>query len=398
MKTQNYFCFIFALTLALTSCSIQAQITLNQNIGETTGECSPSNEPGISYGRAFVLEDFGITENDQLILDSVEIAFRQWYGQNALGMIRINVYEIDGDFPKSFDPAKLIGSSQDVTLTEMPSPFTKPTPLQKLQINFDAPVIIPSLIKKVFIEVTPLVSEGHFLQAAFTKGETDSAYFKDYATSEYTMAVSQREISPNYYLKAFGTLNRISDYRINYISACSDLSASFDLTDSQQIATVAWDFGDPDSAEDNNSTDLNPDHEFSSGGTYTITAKITTKAWREVKVTTTLSVTDSITVYPVDDLFAFETTTDTGTSYAFDTSLVESTILGGQSGLVVSYFDEKGNPLPSHMSNLDVGTETITARVARPKDPGCYKEVAFNLIVQSPSLALSSQEPVGLKR
>lgn len=397
MKPHNYTRFVFALTLVLTFSSIQAQITLTQNTGKTTGASLSSCENGISYGRAFVLQDFGVTENDQLILDSVEIAFRQWYGQDTFGMLRVNVYEIDGDFPNSFDPTKLIGSSQDVALTEISTPFTKPTPIQMLRISFDAPIVIPSIIEKVFIEVTSLAPEGHFLYAAFTEGETDPAYFKDCNTLEYNTATSYHEISPNYYLKAFGTLNRISDYRINYISACSDLSASFDLTDSHQITTVAWDFGDPAAEANNNSTDLYPNHEFSAEGTYTITAKITTKAWRELRVTTTLNVADNITVYPVDDLFAFETTSDTGTSYAFDTSLVESAILGGQSGLAISYFDREGNPLPNRMSNLDIGKKTITARVANPKDPGCYKEVAFNLIVQSPSLALSSQKPVGLR-
>ncbi|WP_425235056.1 hypothetical protein [Ulvibacterium sp.] len=398
MKPHNYTRFVFALILVLAFSSIHAQITLTQNIGKTTGASSSSCENGISYGRAFVLQDFGVTENDQFILDSVEIAFRQWYGQDTFGMLRINVYEIDEDFPNSFDATKLIGSSQDVSLSEIPTPFTKPTPIQTLRINFDAPIVIPSVIERVFVEVASPVREGHFLYAASTKGETDPAYFKDCNTLEYTTATSHHGISSSYYLKAFGTPNRISDYRINYISACSDLSASFDLTDSHQIATVVWDFGDPAAEANNSSTDLYPNHEFSAGGTYTITAKITTKAWREVSITTTLSVADSIAVYPVDDLFAFETTSDTGTSYTFDTSLVESTILGGQNGLVISYFDEKGNPLPSRMSNLDIGKETITARVARPKDPSCYKEVAFNLIVQSPSLALSSQETVGLRR
>ncbi|WP_422082887.1 PKD domain-containing protein [Ulvibacterium sp.] len=356
MKPHNYTRIVFALTLVLAFSSIHAQITLTQNIGRTTGESSSSCENGISYGRAFVLQDFGVTENDQLILDSVEIAFRQWYGQDTFGMLRVNVYEIDGNFPNSFDPTKLIGSSQDVALTGMPAPFTKPTPIQTLRINFDAPLVIPSVIENVFIEVTSLAPEGHFLYAAFTEGETEPAYFKDCHTSEYMTAAdrlasvhptSHREVSPNYYLKAFGTLNSVSDYRINYISACSDLSTSFDLTDSRQIATVTWDFGDPDSEAKNNSTDLNPNHEFSSGGTYTITARITTKAWRELRLTTTLNVTENITVYPMDDVLAFETTSGTGTSYTFDTSLVESTILGGQSGLMVSYFDGEGNPLHS---------------------------------------------------
>lgn len=401
MKPYNYTRFVFALALVLTFSSIYAQITLTQNIGKTIGASSSPCGNGISYGRAFVLQDFGVTENDQFILDSVEIAIRQWYGENTLGMLRINVYEIDGDFPNSFDSTKLIGSSQDVSLTEIPTPFTKPTPIQTLRINFDVPIVIPSVIERVFIEVKSPIQEGHFLYAASTEGETDPSYFKDCDTLEYNTATSHHETSSSYYLKAFGTPNRISDYRINYISACSDLSASFDLTDTRQIATVAWDFGDPASAANNSSDDFSPNHEFSSEGTYTITAKITTKAWRELQVTTTLRVAHRISVYPVDDVIALETIPGNNNSYAFDTSHVESTILGGQSGLVVSYFDEKGNPLPSPLpssiSNFDTGKETIIARVADPKDPGCYKEIAFNLIAQPTSLAFSSQTPVGLR-
>jgi|GEM_PF-5571795 len=395
MKTQNRFLFTLTLTLTLTFWATYAQITLNQNIGESTGESLSSFTNGRTYGRAFVLQDFGITENDQFILDSVELAFRQWYGQDTSGTLRVNVYEIDRNFPNSFDPTQLIGSSQDIVLTEIPTPFTKPTPLQTLRINFDSPVVIPSVIEKVFVEVSSTVPETHFLYAAFTEGETDSAYHKDSGSSEYTKAISHDKAPPSYHIKAFGKLHRISDYRINYISACSDLSASFDLSDNQQIATVNWDFGDPASAANNSSTDLNPHHEFSSGGTYTVTAQITTKAWRKLSISTTLNVAENIVVYPMDDVLAFETISETGASYGFDSSLVESVILGGQNGWVVSYFDEQGNALSGPMRNFDVGRETITARVAHPKNPGCYKEMTFNLIIPPPSLALSSLDSEG---
>ncbi len=50
---------------------------------------------------------------------------------------------------------------------------------------------------------------------------------------------------------------------------CSNAGINF--TNQSAACSVLWDFGDPISAQQNNSTDLNPSHVFSVGGVYTVT-------------------------------------------------------------------------------------------------------------------------------
>ena len=73
--------------------------------------------------------------------------------------------------------------------------------------------------------------------------------------------------------------------------------------------------------------------------------------------------------------------------YAFNTSILQSVILNGQTNVVVSYFDGAGNPLLSPLPNpYPVNlTETITVRVVNsssqaPNGP-CYEEETIQFIV-----------------
>lgn len=78
----------------------------------------------------------------------------------------------------------------------------------------------------------------------------------------------------------------------------------------------------------------------------------------------------------------------------FDTSAFESEILAGQTGLVVSYFDENDAPLPSPLPNpFASGTRTIRAEVVNPLNANCVAEVAIPLIVlENPSINLKENE------
>lgn len=58
--------------------------------------------------------------------------------------------------------------------------------------------------------------------------------------------------------------------------------------------------------------------------------------------------------------------------YAFDTTGFDTTILGGQTGMIVKYYDENGALLPSPLPNPFVtGTQKITATVENPINPDC---------------------------
>jgi len=75
--------------------------------------------------------------------------------------------------------------------------------------------------------------------------------------------------------------------------------------------------------------------------------------------------------------------------YSFDTSEVETTVLGGQVGMLVSYTDHLGNSLPSPLPNPFItGNEQITIKVTDPSTHNdCYNETILNLVVDQRSVA-----------
>ncbi|APG66215.1 hypothetical protein LPB136_12895 [Tenacibaculum todarodis] len=74
---------------------------------------------------------------------------------------------------------------------------------------------------------------------------------------------------------------------------------------------------------------------------------------------------------------------DTDGIIAFDTSNIESTILGTQTGMVVKYFDENGTALPSPLPNpFTTASQTITVRIENPIYAVCYEETTVAFIVR----------------
>ncbi|MDC9724085.1 MAG: T9SS type B sorting domain-containing protein, partial [Urechidicola sp.] len=105
---------------------------------------------------------------------------------------------------------------------------------------------------------------------------------------------------------------------------------------------------------------------------------------------------------------------DIDNQFPFDTSLIESTVLGSQTGMIVTYTDSNGTVLPSPLPNpFLTGNETITVRVENPLNIICYDETTFDFIVnerpqfeldeedvicinESPSLTASTYNPLGV--
>lgn len=88
----------------------------------------------------------------------------------------------------------------------------------------------------------------------------------------------------------------------------------------------------------------------------------------------------------LNDLTSCDDNND-GVSEYFDTSTIETTVLGNQTGMIVSYFDSNGNPLPSPLPNPYTNTipyeETITVRVALENNPSCFSETLFKLVANN---------------
>ncbi|VXB36526.1 conserved exported hypothetical protein [Flavobacterium sp. 9AF] len=68
--------------------------------------------------------------------------------------------------------------------------------------------------------------------------------------------------------------------------------------------------------------------------------------------------------------------------YAFNTSSFESTILGNQTGMIVTYFDENGNPLSSPLPNPFISdSQNITVNVSNPLNTSCAASMIIQLQV-----------------
>ncbi len=68
--------------------------------------------------------------------------------------------------------------------------------------------------------------------------------------------------------------------------------------------------------------------------------------------------------------------------FPFNTSSIESTILNGQTGMIVSYIDENGNTLPSPLPNPFItSTQTITVRVENVLSNICFDTTTIDFVV-----------------
>jgi gliding motility-associated-like protein len=82
--------------------------------------------------------------------------------------------------------------------------------------------------------------------------------------------------------------------------------------------------------------------------------------------------------------------------FAFDTTTFQNTILGGQTGMVVKYFDGNNNPLPSPLPNPFVtATQNVRVEVINPKNTTCTANLTLPFIVNPvPKIALTGDELV----
>lgn len=116
-----------------------------------------------------------------------------------------------------------------------------------------------------------------------------------------------------------------------------------------------------------------------------------------VKNNSTLQCSDETTIpFTVDDLpetFAVPTAltttcddepnpADQDGKFPFDTSSFQATILGGQTGMTVKYFDPNGTLLPSPLPNPFLsGTQNITARVENLLNNNCSATTTIRFLV-----------------
>jgi gliding motility-associated-like protein len=82
--------------------------------------------------------------------------------------------------------------------------------------------------------------------------------------------------------------------------------------------------------------------------------------------------------------------------YAFDTSSFQNTMLGGQTGMIVKYFDANNNPLPSPLPNPFVtSSQDVKVEVINPTNTNCMASLIIPFVVNPiPNIMLTGDELV----
>jgi len=80
---------------------------------------------------------------------------------------------------------------------------------------------------------------------------------------------------------------------------------------------------------------------------------------------------------------------------AFDTSTIETTVLNGQTGMIVTYTDENGDLLPSPLPNPFItSSQNITLRVENPLNSICYDETTLEFLVYQTPIAFQIENDI----
>lgn len=151
------------------------------------------------------------------------------------------------------------------------------------------------------------------------------------------------------------------------------------------IESIVWDFGDPNSGDNNTSTALEPTHAFSSGGTFTITALITSNGAQQTATTqvTVLSAPDAVK----PTVNSLTQCSSTGNA-VFDLTELDAQILNGQDVaiFIIKYYANEAditleNPITASDS-FSTGGQTIFAKITNTTT-GCSTVVSFDLVVNT---------------
>ena len=146
--------------------------------------------------------------------------------------------------------------------------------------------------------------------------------------------------------------------------------------------SILWNFDDPTTTTNNTAAIYTPQHLFSSPGTYHITATVTCGSQSQT-LEKDMKINSQPGLNTVAPIYSCESISESGISNSFDTSNINSTILGNQTDLIIEYRDSNGNllpsPLPNPYTNRVKNEETISIKSFFNNNPYCFVETNLKL-------------------
>ena len=345
------------------------------------------------WARKFILEDFNIGENEELVINKGQVALSEVdWGAN----IQFNIYKIDENFPASFSESDLIGSSQVKNLPY----FTKNAEEARIiLVDFVTPVVVPADVEMILVEVHKGItySDGVAFVAG-TAEENDPSWFRGCGgdpsggyttTQQLTVDVGGYWTEAfNFYVTVNGYARSIFPFEITNFNNCINFSNDLSLSNQSEIDTVVWDFGDPSSGANNSSTTINNTHQFSSPGIYEIKATVSHTDGNVYEITKEIEIFEAPIINNAVVLQQCDNPDINGFS-SFNLIEANVKIINNPLPYTISYFETKiqaennDTPISNYQTyqNEIANSDIIWARVENAN--GCFNVSEVNLIIST---------------
>ena len=359
---------------------LNAQIELTHNVGNEVINTGMFSCPEPEYfARTFTLQDFGIALGSEFEITSGEFAIASSYGG---AMARFNIYEIDENFPDTFDENNLIGSSQIVNI---PYVYTYGDP-EIINVEFQSPVVVPSGVSRILVEVEKIDNPNevatfvaHF---AGTELDNDFSWYKgcggaavgnDYLT---TLDTAVPKPNARFYIKVTGT-----DSIINAQNECLGETVDFSLSSNETFDSALWDFGDGQTA-----IGLNVSHLYLNSGNYDVNVSATYNG-ETLSGFKTIEIYENPNVSTIVNLSQCDENSDGFT--IFNLTNVNSNISANYLSETITFYESQFNAeneieaivAPTEYPNETINSDIVWARVEN--ENGCFATSQVNLNVTS---------------
>ena len=373
------------------------EIMLSHNVSDDLIQTSmPSCSGGVmSWARTFDLEDFGISTNEEFIINAGDIGIT---GAGWLANVTYHIYEIDENFPDSFSKDKLIGSSQKKII----SAFSwNSTSAKIITTDFEQPIVVPADVKKILVEVERGIEYGDgLLFISGTEQETEDSWFKGncpFNTNNKFEKMSNLTTygsDINFYITVNGQVKTIFPFEITNDNTCSNFSNNFSLTNQTEVQSVIWDFDDPNSGTNNTSTLIDVNHQFTSAGIYNVTATVTHIDNTTYTIPKEIEIFEAPNINKNVSLKQCDNSDINGFSF-FNLNEVKEKIISNADDYTITFFEERSQAatktLPitniTNYQNEQVSSDTIWARAENIN--GCYEISEVNLLVSTTEIPVS---------
>ena len=380
--------FFFLLLIPLT---LASQIELSNNIGDDVKfknmfSCYQTEW----WARDFILKDFGILESQEFIIKSGKFAINYSYEGASY---QFNFYEIDENFPNSFNENNLVGSSK---ISPIPYAGSVAKIVEK---TFETPVIIPANVKRILVEVKKTVTPNNPSISIATIAGTDEGVKKSwykgcinigngtgYQSTEDFGGLYPGNPEAHFYITVNGEAKTILPFEILSSNPnCYGTNSNFNLSNSTNIKSVIWDFDDPKSFN-NSSTKIEVTHLFSSPGIYNVKAVVTHINGEKFTIDKKIEVLETPIVNSMVNLKQCDNVDINGFTN-FNLNEAKPKIILNPENYTITFFEEKTlaenniNPISniSAYTNQTISNDSVWARVEN--SDGCFRLSKVSLIV-----------------